>query len=206
MRASVIVSAAREKALAPCTASLPNSGVRQTRIRQGMNQGRKAPVLNSTIRSNRSRSASRAPSPMAPPQSWATSVTRCRSSASISRSEVVDVIGQPQRPRLQVAQAAAEVIGRHAAVAVPQREDQPPPVERPRGIAVDEQQRRLRGVAVAFVEVVQARAVDVEPVRRERIQAHATARRRRSIGRRAQWFDGGRSSPTRLCPQCAAGL
>ena len=156
VRASVIVSAAREKALAPCTRQLAQQRRAADANPPGDEPGPKRAGVeqHDPLEPLRAR-ASRAPSPMAPPQSWATSVTRRRSSASTSRTQVVDVIGQPQRPRLQVAQPAAEVIGRHAAVAVPQGEDQPPPVERPGGIAVDEQQRRLRRVAVAFVEVVQ---------------------------------------------------
>ena len=53
-------SAARAKRFKPCTASLPNSGVRQMRIRQGMNHGGNAPVLNNTMRRNRSALASAA--------------------------------------------------------------------------------------------------------------------------------------------------
>jgi hypothetical protein len=43
-------------------------------------------------------------------------------------------------------------------------------MERPRRVAVNEQQRQLAGVAVAFVEVVKPASANVEPVRRERIE------------------------------------
>ena len=56
-RASVIRSAARLNKFAPCTASRPTTGMRHARIRQGMYRGGNAPVLNSTIRSSRSRHA-----------------------------------------------------------------------------------------------------------------------------------------------------
>jgi hypothetical protein len=55
------------------------------------------------------------------------------------RDEIVDVVGQSQRSRLEVTEAAAEVVGRHAAIFVALGEDEPSPVERPRGVAVDEQ-------------------------------------------------------------------
>ena len=79
-----IESAARTNAFAPRTASTPKTGVRQTRIRHGIRSDRNAAVFNSTNRENRSGIRTAAPRPIAPPQSWATSVTSLRSSRSMS--------------------------------------------------------------------------------------------------------------------------
>ena len=73
---SAIRSAARLNKFAPCTASRPRNGARHARIRHGMYASGNAPVLNSTIRSSRTRIRSIAPRPIAPPQSCAMSVTR----------------------------------------------------------------------------------------------------------------------------------
>ena len=64
------------------TATEPKTGIRHAAIRHGTNGGGKAPVLNKTIRPIRSRSCCTVPSPIAPPQSCATSVAPRKSNRS----------------------------------------------------------------------------------------------------------------------------
>ncbi len=82
--------------------------------------------------------------------------------------QVGDVINQPQRPWLLIAQSAAKVVGRYAAVVSLESLDEASPVERPRRIAVDEEQRSL-GLLMALIEVVQSLAADSHPSRFEGI-------------------------------------
>ena len=98
-------------------------------------------MLNRTMRSSRSGICSIAPSPIAPPQSWATSVTRRRSSFSTSVRRFAMWSSKVSKSLRLVAQATPDVINRNAAVMAAKRRDQPPPVERPGGVTVNEQQR-----------------------------------------------------------------
>ncbi len=106
-------------------------------------------MLNRTIRfeplalSQQRAQANRAP-PVLGDEGHATEVERLDELLQVS-----DVVGQPQRAGLRLAEAAPQVIGGYAAVLAAKRLDQPPPVERPGGAAVDEEEGPL-GVAGAF--------------------------------------------------------
>ena len=80
------------------------------------------------------------------------------------------MIGEPQGMGLEIAQPTADVIGSHAAILFPIGRDKPSPMKGPRGIAVDEEQRRRVGLSRSFVDIVHARAGNVAPLRGEGIQ------------------------------------
>ena len=91
------------------------------------------------------------------------------------RTQVVDVFIQLQQLLRLVAEAATQMIDGNAPIPVSQPQNEPPPMERPRRVAMHEQQ--ALGVAVAkltlrpFIHIVHAPVRPLKPMRRERIQS-----------------------------------
>ncbi len=81
--------------------------------------------------------------------------------------QVGDMLRQPIRivPRL-VGESAADMVRRDEPVPRPQRLDQLPPIERPRRVAMHQQQR----LSLAFVDVMIAPPVDAQLMGRKRVQ------------------------------------
>ena len=120
-----IVKAARAKAFSPRMASGPSTGVRQTRIRQGMCGAAKGSgICNSASRLNRCGSGHGRPQPdgSAPSRFAASSVDRCKSSAAASTccqvlrmpGQRIGIVGRLVR------EAAADVIDRDHPMLPPQ--------------------------------------------------------------------------------------
>lgn len=90
--------------------------------------------------------------------------------------EVVDMLGEPQGVWLQVAEAAAEMIGGNAAKVVAVSGDKSPPVERPSGITMDEEEGLLSTGTQSFIEIVHAPTRHFAPVRSEGIEGTPVGR------------------------------
>jgi hypothetical protein len=88
------------------------------------------------------------------------------------------VIREPQRMRLEIAQPTAYMVGSYTAVLFPIGRDQSSPVERPRRVTMDKEQRRSVGTSRSFVDVVHAHAGNVAPLRGEGIQGTPIGRSR----------------------------
>ena len=84
------------------------------------------------------------------------------------RTQIRNVIIQPQQPCWLLAQSATDMVDRHAAILRPQPDDQPPPVERPCRIAVDEQSsvaRRTGTVRLGTAAAPHPRSASARPAR-----------------------------------------
>ena len=83
--------------------------------------------------------------------------------------QIVDPLGQPIRipaDRRLVGQPAADMVGHDQPISAPQAEHQFPPIERPGGIAVHQQQRR----AAPLVEIMVAQPAHADFVRLKGVQ------------------------------------
>ena len=107
---------------------------------------------------------------MPPPQSWATSVI----SPQVERFDELAQVGDALRKaigivsrRRFVGQPAADVIDRHDAIAIRERQHQVAPIERPGGVSVDQKQHG----SGALVDVVIAMAAEKHLARLKGIQS-----------------------------------
>ena len=131
-----------EQVEAPARPAGPAGACGRAGSARASSRERNAAVLNSTNRPNRSGAATAAPMPIAPPQSWATSVMSRRSSRSTSsrRSPIRRPAGSDTRQRRGLSDSPQPMwSGTTTRYRPPQGLDQLPPVERPGGVAVDHQ-------------------------------------------------------------------
>ncbi len=132
--------------------------MRQARIRQGMYRGGKAPVLKSTIRSRRcrirsSRAKTDRPAPILRDECHTIEPERLNEVA-----QIINVIIQRKKSLRLVTQPATDMIRRNASKSRSQRRNEPPPMKRPGGIAVDEKQCpraiTIKKIRRAFIDVM----------------------------------------------------